>query len=93
MSTLFLKRNPRQDFHDLLLDHLLTVEARFFPGADGLTLEEVLETYTQQARAGRVPDEPKLLALYPQRSEEIREFFVENRNASFSTQSEEAIAS
>jgi len=67
---------PKKRFHDVLLEYLLNVEVRFWPGSDGQTLEEALEAYAQQALAGHVPGEKELLELYPDLAHEVREFFV-----------------
>jgi hypothetical protein len=55
--------------HELLLAHLRAVDAPFWPGADGLTLEEVLLSYPQAAADGLVPDLPALREQHPDLAE------------------------
>lgn len=60
---------------ELLLAHLRSAAVPLWPGADGLTLEDVLLAYPQAAAAGRVPDLRQLLREHPELAEELTEFF------------------
>jgi hypothetical protein len=62
--------------HELLLAHLRAVDAPHWPGADGLTLEEVLLSYPQAAAEGLVPDLPALTKQHPDLAGVLRDFFA-----------------
>jgi len=64
---------------DVLLDHLQAEGALPWPGADGLTVEEVLASYPVAAGLGRVPDQEELCLRYPELGAEIRSFFARVR--------------
>jgi hypothetical protein len=49
-----------------------------WPGADGLTVEEVLLAYPQEAQAGRVPNLKQLVGAHPDLGEELVAFFQGN---------------
>ncbi len=61
---------------ELLLAYLQAADAPPWPGADGLTLEEVLASYPQWSAAGLVPDLPSLLSRHPDLDAVLREFFT-----------------
>jgi hypothetical protein len=61
---------------ELLLAHLRAADAPRWPGADGVTVEEVLRSYPQAATAGLVPDLPTLLENHPELADLLREFFT-----------------
>ncbi len=61
---------------DVLLAHLQAEGALPWPGADGLTVEEVLADYSVAAALGRVPDQEELRVCYPELGAEIRAFFA-----------------
>ena len=62
--------------HELLLAHLRAVDAPHWPGADGLTLEEVLLSYPQAAAEGLVPDLEMLTKQHPELAGVLRDFFA-----------------
>jgi hypothetical protein len=45
---------------DILLDYLMASSAADWPGADGLTLDDILNAYAS-ARAAEIPVQPQLL--------------------------------
>ena len=61
--------------HELLLENLRAAGAPDWPGADGLTLEEVLLSYPQAADEGLVPDLRVLREEHPELSAALRELF------------------
>ena len=65
-----------EDLRHLLLDLLREPQAFFWPGADGLTLEEALNGYPAAAAAGRVPGRDELLAGHPELAAELTDFFA-----------------
>jgi hypothetical protein len=57
---------------ELLLGYLQASSPRLWPGADGVTLEEVLVAYPQAASAGLVPDLCELVGRHPDLTEELK---------------------
>ena len=62
--------------HDILLNQLRLIDAHFWPGADGLTIDAVLAGYTQAAAAGQVPGLVELTGTYPELTAELEEVFA-----------------
>jgi hypothetical protein len=60
---------------EVLVGHLLRV-VDHWPGAESMTIEDVLPCYLQAARSGRAPDERELLRTYPELVTEIEIFFA-----------------
>jgi len=64
-----------QCLREVLLGHLQAPEALPWPGADGLTVEEVLASYVLAARQGCVPDQEELCRRHPDLVPEVLLFF------------------
>jgi hypothetical protein len=63
--------------HKLLLAYLYEANAPAWPGADGVTVEEVLLSYPECAEAGLVPDLPTLVQNHPELADVLRDFFAD----------------
>jgi len=61
---------------ELLLGYLRAADAPPWPGADSVTVEEVLRSYPQAAAAGLVPSLPALLESHPELADALRAFFA-----------------
>jgi hypothetical protein len=71
-----LALESRQErLQELLVAHLLRV-VDHWPGAESMTVEDVLPCYLQAARSGRAPDERELLRMHPELVTEIEIFFA-----------------
>ena len=60
----------------LLLEYLSLPGVTTWPGADALTVEEVLASYPEAVAAGRAPALDELIARHPERTDELRAFFA-----------------
>jgi hypothetical protein len=60
----------------ILLDYLQTSWVAGWPGADGLTEDDVLSTYHQASVAGKVPDWRELCRRHTELIAEIRTLFA-----------------
>jgi hypothetical protein len=61
---------------ELLLQYLQAPGGSLWPGADGLTVREVLQSYSQAAAEGRVPTRHQLMALRPDLAAALNAFFA-----------------
>jgi hypothetical protein len=66
----------RQALCELLLGYLRAANVPAWPGADGLTVHEVLATYPQASSAGQVPNLEQLLRERSDLQEELIAFFA-----------------
>ena len=60
----------------VLLDLLMYRNALPWPGADGVTVEEVLAAYVPASERKRVPDQEELIRRHPELTSEVRLFFT-----------------
>jgi hypothetical protein len=65
-----------QRMRELLLAHLQAAGAPPWPGADGVTLEEILHSYPQEAALGLVPDLETLVQDNPELADCLRAYFA-----------------
>ena len=68
----------RQYVRTLLLESLFLSRLPDWPGADGVTVDEVLDCYREHATIGRVPGLEALAARHPEFRVELAEFFAGN---------------
>jgi hypothetical protein len=60
---------------EVLLQYMRNSDCPSWPGADGLTVPEVVRSYPQYAASGRVPDLSSLLRRHAQLRDAILTFF------------------
>jgi hypothetical protein len=65
----------QKQVQELLLRYLLATVRRW-PGAESMTLDDVLSAYHQAAMAGQVPHCEELLRLHPELITELQIFFA-----------------
>ena len=66
----------RASVNALLLEYLSLPGVTTWPGADALTVEEVLASYPEAVAAGRAPALDELIARHPELTVELRAFFA-----------------
>jgi hypothetical protein len=69
--------NGNPALNAILLDYLRAMDAHFWPGIDGLTLDVVLDSYCLAAAAGHVPGKDELLCRHPELAGAIAALFAE----------------
>ena len=69
-----------RQLQEVLLGHLCGAGVPLWPGADGLTLADVLHTYQSAAAAGHVPGREQLLAEHPHLEQALSAFFTGKAN-------------
>jgi hypothetical protein len=67
-----------RQLQEVLLGHLCAAGVPVWPGADALTLADVLNTYLPAAAAGHVPGRDQLLAEHPHLEQVLAAFFSSN---------------
>jgi hypothetical protein len=63
------------NLQEVLLAYLTSADILLWPGADGLTLSDVVRSYPQAMAAGRVPSRERLLRDHPDLHEDLETFF------------------
>jgi len=71
----------QKQVQELLLRYLLATVRRW-PGAESMTLDDVLSAYHQAASGGHVPNLDKLLRQHPELATELQIFFALHEPAS-----------
>src|SRR5262245_28130100 len=66
---------------EVLLCYLQVAVCPLWPGTDGLTVEDILLSYPQNAAAGRVPNVQELLRRQPDLREALLAFFADTAAA------------
>jgi len=72
-----LVMSPTSRLNEILLEHLAHPCVTVWPGADGLTVEEVLGGYPQAVAAGQAPGLEELISRHPDLTEALKHFFAQ----------------
>jgi len=70
------ERSASSRLRDLLLGYMARPWVTVWPGADGLTVSEALESYPEVVAAGQAPGREELQARHPELAEAVEEFFT-----------------
>jgi len=77
MSDSYLSRfDGVRCLRQILLDLMMDRNALPWPGADGVTVEEVLAAYVPASETRRVPDRDELIRRHPELTSDICSFFT-----------------
>jgi hypothetical protein len=71
---------PSENLREALLGYLQAIGFPPWPGADGLTVHEVLRSYRHAAAAGRVPDREELVRRHAELDGAIQDFFASKKD-------------
>lgn len=74
-----------QQLLTILLGYLAAAECPSWPGADGLTVDDVVVCYAPALAIGRVPGLEELVIRHPELAEELRSFFAFGEGAAGSS--------
>lgn len=66
----------RRQLQEVLLGYLQAADSPRWPGADGLTVQDVLASYPEATAMGRVPDRATLLLRHPELADALCIFFA-----------------
>jgi len=64
------------EMNAILLERLAHPMVTVWPGADGLTVEEVLQSYPKAVAAGQAPGLEELIERHPELAEALKDFFA-----------------
>ena len=70
------RRTSADLLRQVLVDYLLASRVVAWPGADGLTADDILSFYPQASVAGEVPDQQELCLRHAELIAEIQSLFT-----------------